>query len=255
VDCEACHDEVNAKGHAIFKGTPTNCVACHATDDAHQGQFGRDCQSCHSTSAWKPANFDHSRTRFQLTGAHANAACLSCHSQGFKSTSTSCVTCHIQDDPHAGQFGNDCQSCHSTQAWKPATFDHARASFQLTGAHTGVACKSCHTSGWSGTPSACVACHQEPSVHAGRFGTSCQDCHSTSAWLPAGYNGPHSFPMNHGDANSCQDCHTNNLTSWTCYTCHDQYEIEKKHNEEGIGDFSNCLRCHPNGREEEGDDD
>jgi len=255
VNCRACHDQTDSAGHRVFKGTPTNCVACHANDDAHKGQFGSDCQTCHSTNAWKPATFDHSRTSFQLTGAHANAACLSCHSKGFKGTSSACVSCHASDDAHNGQFGSDCQTCHSTNAWKPATFDHSRTGFQLTGAHANTACQSCHSSGYKGTPSACVSCHQEPAVHAGQFGTACQNCHTTSAWLPAGYNGPHNFPMNHGGANSCQDCHTSSLSSWTCYTCHDRNEIQQKHTEEGIGDFSNCISCHPNGSAEEGGGD
>ncbi len=51
---------------------------------------------------------------------------------------------------------------------------------------------------------------------------------------------------------TCKIC-----TRWSDYSCHEhnQSEINKKHQEEGIGDFSNCMRCHPNGNKEEGDDD
>ena len=34
--------------------------------------FPTQCQSCHNTGAWRPANFDHNATRFPLTGAHTS---------------------------------------------------------------------------------------------------------------------------------------------------------------------------------------
>jgi hypothetical protein len=107
-----------------------------------------------------------------------------------------------------------------------------------------------------GTPTSCAACHGEPAYHAGMFGgQSCSACHNTSRWTPARYDGPHSFPMNHGRGNnSCSDCHQPNLTTWTCYTCHERREIEHKHTEEGISNFSNCLRCHPTGQEDEAEE-
>jgi hypothetical protein len=46
------------------------------------------------------------------------------------------------------------------------------------------------------------------------------------------------------------------LNGYNCYDCHEhpQSEIEKKHTEEGISNFSNCVRCHPDGRKEEDDE-
>ena len=250
VECNDCHNQKDSSGHRIYRGTPRDCYSCHKDDDEHKGEFGTDCLSCHSTNGWVPSTFDHSKAVFPLTGAHIDAACKSCHTSGWKGTPTACVSCHTKDDQHKGQFGTDCQTCHSTSAWRPATFDHSRSSFKLTGAHVNTACKSCHTSGWKGTPTACASCHRD--AHGGQFGSSCSTCHSTSAWRPASYNGPHSFPMTHGRADSCSDCHPGGFRSWTCYTCHNQGEMANKHSEEGIGDFSNCLRCHPNGQKEEG---
>lgn len=248
VACQSCHQDL------AFKGTPQVCFACHSKVDAHNGQFGTDCAQCHSTTGWKPATFNHSLSAFPLTGAHVSASCQSCHGAGkFKGTPQDCYACHSGVDEHNGKFGANCGQCHSTSSWKGATFDHSLASFKLTGAHSQAACTSCHGNGqFQGMPSACVACHAEPGVHAGLFGTKCADCHNTSAWLPASYNGPHSFPMDHGGRNACSACHPNSLTSWTCYSCHDQGEIDHKHREEGISDYSNCLSCHPTGQEEEG---
>jgi hypothetical protein len=47
------------------------------------------------------------------------------------------------------------------------------------------------------------------------------------------------------------------LARYTCYGCHEhsRSEVESEHREEGIGNLSNCVRCHPTGREEEGGDD
>jgi hypothetical protein len=249
VNCQSCHSG------GKFKGTPTTCYACHKVDDHHNGQFGTDCGTCHSTQSWKGATFDHSRTAFQLTGKHSGLACQSCHNSGtFKGTPKDCYACHAKDDNHGGQFGTDCGTCHTTQSWQGASFDHSRASFQLTGAHAQVACTQCHSGGkFTGTPSACAACHAEPNFHMGVLGTDCGACHDTSRWKPASYNGSHTFPMNHGNPASCSTCHPSSLGSWTCYSCHDQGEITTKHQEENIGDFSNCIRCHPTGRKEGGD--
>jgi hypothetical protein len=32
-----------------------DCLSCHATDDVHLGQYGRQCDRCHSTTIWKGA--------------------------------------------------------------------------------------------------------------------------------------------------------------------------------------------------------
>ena len=243
VACSACH--INS----VFKGTPQTCSACHSSDDAHRGQLGSDCAQCHTTSAWKPSTFDHNNAAFKLTGAHGGVACASCHVNGIlRGTPTTCGACHAQDDNHNGKFGSNCGSCHSTSAWKPATFDHNLSNFPLTGAHANLACSQCHGNSIGTLPTACSACHDEPAYHSGMFsGQACSDCHSTLAWRPAQYNGPHNFPMNHGGANTCADCHQPNLTTWSCAVCHNQAKMNEKHQEVSNYD-GNCLNCHPTGR-------
>jgi hypothetical protein len=48
--CDACHrrppDEVKLK---------QDCLSCHAKDDVHLGQYGRQCDRCHGTTTWKGA--------------------------------------------------------------------------------------------------------------------------------------------------------------------------------------------------------
>ena len=96
----------------------------------------------------------------------------------------------------------------------------------------------------------CQACHSPPNNH---FAGQCSQCHNTGGWGGATFN--HSFPMDHGDANGrCDSCHTGGGTGWTCFGCHDQSKMDKKHNEKGIADYARrCLDCHGGGKG--GDDD
>ncbi len=250
--CDACHLGMSTMAELV--NTPTTCYACHAQDDAHQGQFGTDCAACHTPQGWKPASFDHNATNFPLTGGHLGVQCSACHVAGqYAGTPTTCYACHAQDDAHQGQFGTDCAACHTPQGWKPASFDHNATNFPLTGAHGTLPCVSCHASGtFAGLSTACASCHAEPTYHQGLFGLECAQCHTTNAWRPASFNGAHTFPMGHGGAQTCSSCHTTTLSTYTCYTCHDPAKTQKEHNKEGITDLSNCARCHPTGQE--GDD-
>ncbi len=255
-ECADCHNE-NLAG---FR--PEICANCHERLDAvyinrHTASFGQKCLACHD-GVDIFSNFNHDLTPFALSGKHTQVLCQGCHEgstsrQELQETATDCISCHMKDDPHHGQFGPNCAQCHTPQGWTPATFDHSLSIFPLTGAHQSVSCAGCHiNSVYKGTPTQCAACHTDSNFHHGLFGSDCAACHNTSGWLTVNYDRPHSFPQSHGDANSCRDCHPSTLGTWTCYTCHNQAEISKEHTEEGIGDFNNCLRCHPNGLE--GDD-
>jgi hypothetical protein len=220
VECAKCHTVPHQ-----FKGTPTDCYSCHLKDDKHKGQYGQSCVDCHTPATWAHDKLDHSLFAFKLTGAHATVDCMQCHQTGiFKDTPTNCFACHQKDDFHKGQYGQQCDLCHSTTAWKPSTFNHQTSSFPLTGAHVNAKCTGCHKNGqFQNTPAFCSGCHGDPAFHSGMFGTSCEKCHSTSNWN-AQYTGPHpSFGegggIHHGGA-SCTDCHTINLMSATCTKCH-----------------------------------
>ncbi len=97
LDCTSCH----ANNH--FKGTPANCYSCHSkdyngtTDPNHvKAGFPQDCSLCHSTTNWLGAKFDHSTTKFPLTGMHAQITCAQCHANGkYAGTPTDCSSCHL----------------------------------------------------------------------------------------------------------------------------------------------------------------
>jgi hypothetical protein len=251
VSCTACHQG------GSFQGTPQNCANCHGGRDIHGGGLGQDCARCHNPGGWGQVSFDHNQAAFRLVGAHTAVSCASCHASGnLKGVPQDCTSCHAGRDAHGGAYGANCAQCHTPNGWQGATFDHGLAAFPLTGKHNQVSCQACHRDGtYQGTPQNCSACHAEPTVHSGKFGTSCAQCHSTNGWLPAGYNGPHTFPMNHKGANgNCQTCHPDGLGSYSCYSCHNRDKINREHQEEGIGNIGNCVGCHPTGQEPEDDD-
>ncbi|MFT3893546.1 MAG: cytochrome c3 family protein [Anaerolineales bacterium] len=235
VPCTSCH--VNN----TYKGTPTNCYACHAKDDHHNGEFGTDCASCHKPTKWSEVTFDHANTGFPLTGQHGNVQCKACHANGYKGTPTNCFACHAKDDNHNGQFGTDCGSCHTTKSWAGATFDHSMTGFPLIGKHAGAPCQSCHSNGYKGTPTNCYACHAKDDNHNGQFGTDCGTCHTPKGWGGASFN--HSitgFPLDGKHAGlNCTKCHSGGSYSGlspSCTTCH-----EDKHNGQN---GPNCTECH-----------
>lgn len=115
VTCDACHTT------ARFKDTPRACVSCHRDEDSHDGRLGRTCSHCHTPNGWSFWNFDHdAQTNFPLTGAHFGLDCHACHTVRVEdkiALSSSCYSCHQDDDIHRGSFGRNCAQCHTTQTF------------------------------------------------------------------------------------------------------------------------------------------
>lgn len=248
--CSDCH------GQDITTFVSDSCQNCHGEMDivftkVHTLSFGTDCLNCHNGEN----KFDHNLAAFKLEGEHKEVPCENCHQNNlYKGTPTDCYSCHKNNDEHNGQFGTDCSACHTPSDWDNANFDHDRSNFQLTGEHANVACAECHKNGeFKGLDSTCLSCHAEPTQHAGQFGTDCVACHTTTAWVPAAFNGQHTFPLNHGEEGivACATCHPAGYKTYTCYGCHEHNEanIRAKHQEEGVSDFENCMECHADGRE------
>jgi len=154
--CFACHKKEDKWS---FRQIGEKCNDCH--QDIHKNYIdqkfypGSLCTTCHDVNTWEEIKiFDHSKTRFNLTGAHKKEKCAACHfkeengekKQKFRNLSIECAGCH--NDVHAGQFEVDgkveCTKCHKTTQWKPSTFDHNTAKFKLDGKHKDVACIKCH---------------------------------------------------------------------------------------------------------------
>lgn len=232
--CSSCHTG------GTYNGTPADCADCHANDDAHNGTFGTDCATCHGIDDWQNATFDHSRIGTQ--------DCIACHTAPDNHYPGACTLCHTDTSDfnifvfdHSVIGGQDCAACHAA----PAN-------------HYPGACVNCHQDtgnfrnvNFSHTGlTDCAACHAAPANH---YPGQCSACHNTSTFAGATFN--HTFPIYHEGANGdCATCHPGNDTrSYTCYSCHNQQEMMGKHSEEGIGDISNCVRCHADGREHDDD--
>lgn len=102
-------------------------------------------------------------------------------------------------------------------------------------------------------PHQCAACHEEPAVHAERFGLDCARCHTLAAWTPA-LLVRHVFALEHGGQGdiACQTCHVESYTQHTCYGCHDHLpeQMPEIHtNTEMTAELENCAACHPTGFE------
>jgi hypothetical protein len=183
VACGDCHGKEPARPEVTaYRFQNLSCQGCHR--DPHlSSSRAPGCLTCHNIQNWREvASFDHSTTRFELTGAHRGALCEQCHRLTalavgtrrvlFQNTPLDCAGCH--EDVHAGQFAKisaagDCAACHNNAKWKPSQFDHNKAGFQLTGAHAQVACRDCHTRTepvggrtvlfYKPTPKDCTSCH------------------------------------------------------------------------------------------------
>ena len=115
-ECDACHDS------HVFRDAPEACIDCHRNDEPHNGFFGTNCGFCHNPVAWPEWSFDHNlQTDFPLTGAHADADCESCHRRPLRNQTSLgryCADCHLSDDIHDGEFGPDCERCHSPESFR-----------------------------------------------------------------------------------------------------------------------------------------
>lgn len=247
VPCIACHLANK------YKSTPKECVSCHAPDDVHRGERGTNCGSCHATTGWKTARFDHEKeTGFALQGVHARVDCQDCHSTGNLKDKLprECAGCHRGEDSHRGRLGKDCGQCHGSEQWQPARFDHAKdAHWQLSGKHQSVDCHTCHTApiATQKLPTDCASCHHASDVHAGALGTRCDQCHTTSGWQATSFDHDlSSFPLlGLHVAVPCEQCHVTAKfkdVGQQCIDCHQRDDVHK-----GVLG-KECSRCHsPNG--------
>lgn len=213
-----------------------------------------------------------------LGGVHSHAElanrCAACHPRPFSGQhmATLCLACHrdVQQQidarrPLHGRLTQvqECRACHTEHAGPQAAitdlahFDHSVTAFALTGRHLTTRCALCHQDQvYKGTPRTCVACHAEPRVHLGRFGTDCARCHSTATWKePTMSLEFHKFPIRHGggkNRGACATCHTQapDYHSYTCYCCHrhDPDKTAEKHLKWNIVELHTCAKCHPTGR-------
>jgi hypothetical protein len=279
VECRECHTPGSGRGGALqLTGlTFDTCAACHANDDPHAGQFpGKGCDACHVEAGWKTMErFDHTATRYPLTGKHRNVVCDRCHAAmpGRPNTRqlrgldfAGCESCHAAEDPHDGRLGARCTECHATQGWRATRgaafereFDHAKTRFPLRGGHASLECATCHTPGRARAPGLaltfaaatrsrsypvpvaerCASCHTDE--HAGAFadspgGVECASCHVVDGWTPTQYD---IARHNRDAAYELTGAHL----AAPCVACHDNPSLGQKALQFRIA-RQDCLACH-----------
>ena len=282
--CNRCHsaqhisqsDRATIKvndSNKTFLGVSTSCVTCH--QDEHKGRLGENCLQCHTYNDWKTVSvgqFDHSKTRYPLTGSHAQVACEKCHTPGPDSKPRyvgiafgKCSDCH--SDPHRGSFTQGCQSCHTTGGWKRVSthavnerFDHSKTEYPLLGKHATVECSQCHAGGDFKKPlvfQKCMDCHR-PDPHSGQFakrndGGECASCHTVDGFKPSTFtvkeHATAAYPLEGGHAMvQCSGCHIPKgkdtlfkIKFQRCTDCHSD-----KHSGQFAAApyFNACDRCH-----------
>jgi len=266
--CADCHTDGN------YRGTTHECAACHAKvlPAVH---YPGVCSLCHSTSAWKPASFNHTGAKDCLSchtkdepANHFAGQCSRCHTTvawlpaNMDHTGlTNCISCHAKDKP-ANHWPGQCSGCHTTKAWKPPVVNHSLFSnlgcdvcHRPPANHFPFACAACHkdTTNWKNVQvdhslfgdTDCVACHQPPANH---YPLPCHNCHKdTTNWKNVQFD--HSFIGNM----DCSVCHPRpaNHFGAPCTTCH--HDTTNWHNVQFNHPFpmnhgganGNCAVCHP----------
>jgi len=278
--CLECHTEIQRRVSAhtgyharAYKASPTeaDCARCHLE---HNG-------AKFSLIRLQRKDFNHAaQTGFALEGRHAQQNCESCHSakriatdarreikvknldHSFLGLRRNCAGCH--NEPHGGQLGTECTTCHSQVEWKPTPgFNHARTKFPLTGSHQAVACQNCHgpkpteqAARYKGLAfNGCQNCHSDPhrgAFQEAKFKGACDACHTTSGWK----NNRPSQNFNHeGTAFPLRGKHS----AVTCGQCHKDADFHRPvaharcqdcHQDQHKGQFaaraagSDCAACH-----------
>lgn len=246
IACENCH--VTSKFDDPLE---KECVACHRSDDDHQGLNGVECGKCHKSTDWAESFFDHGQdSKFPLLGRHKEQVCQACHKGPVYDVllEVECIGCHENDDIHKGDQSTDCGHCHQESGWNDdVIFDHDFTLFPLIGLHAVAPCEACHVSaGFHDSGSRCTDCHEGEDLHDGGLGSECNTCHNPNDWQlwDFDHNTATEFLLDgkHTDL-ACRSCHRSkgNFQAelpMQCAGCHRRDDIH-------AGQFgSDCGRCH-----------
>jgi len=179
--CTTCHTKVRDIIETI------DCVHCHSDGNhdelaAHIEEYGINCFECHDGQDRMINGFDH-QPYFSLQAGHAELTCADCHTEKkYVGMGTTCSTCHLEPDLHAGVFGTTCEYCHTTQAWTPAVL--VQHKFELKHGDEEIdTCETCHGGNYTEYP--CGTCHNEGEIISVHFSLGihviqdCIACHPT----------------------------------------------------------------------------
>jgi hypothetical protein len=172
VGCTDCHQPDSPNSVAARIGTdpaPRRCVDCHGPAHAPGGTAlplatpaaAMDCAACHDAAGF-PRDFgadEHRSAGYPLDGAHAEAACATCHTEERAreplrgEPMDRCTDCHGRPHGPSGDAlplahrADDCARCHTPEAAFQRGFgveEHLTAGVRLDGKHAAASCASCH---------------------------------------------------------------------------------------------------------------
>jgi hypothetical protein len=278
VSCAACHitgdpRQPRRTGVPIdgwtFKNLPLTCTTCHA--DPHLGQLGAKCDACHTLAApkFQVAQFDHARSTFVLTGAHAAVECAKCHKKEtgafpagsgtatrFKGLAKDCTICHR--DPHLGQLGSRCDTCHTPASFKIPRYTHITKATLFVGRHATLDCAACHKEEEGQFPAGrgaavryklgattCATCHADP--HRGALGAGCAQCHTPQAWktISRAFHKVTTLPLEGRHLmTDCAACHMGGVIKGTPTRCYDCHWIRRQDDRFKTALGNDCETCH-----------
>ena len=269
-NCASCHDGSISIGKSIghvqteLIQANLDCSSCHITStfNTFTGTFDHDpqvvdnsCASCHNTGIALPKKVNHipaqtecsqchvdtsiggfiSSTFFANVHTNITSGCEGCHSGQFSTTSTNLYGKPGNHLP----TGQDCDVCHTNNAFNPSIFNHSGITGNCTSCHDGsgnhvaagalgktpthpattVDCGSCHAIGngftdgtfdHTGIMNNCASCHGDsptatpvgPRKNIGHIPTTqdCSICHVPGTFTTAVFD-------HTGIVNNCASCH------------------------------------------------
>jgi hypothetical protein len=202
-----------------------------------------DCFACHAP----------------LRGA-ATARCVACHETaaiGLRTTKGQPLpaSTRMKVSFHQDLLQGDCMACHSDHRGAHPLPSQQRFSHALLQPAVRTQCDSCHR-------------RPDDRLHRAVDG-DCAQCHGTQAWKPATFDHDRHFVLDRDHKVDCITCHRSStgatgsvgkagasaiadFSQYTCYGCHEHTpaKIRAEHEEEGIRDFRDCVRCHRSAQEE-----
>jgi hypothetical protein len=237
--CDTCHTStttfvVLTMNHTGLAG---QCSTCHSGAYVSQNAQAKSashvpttqqCDSCHrSTTSWATVTFNHAGTTPPTTIGGHTCASAGCHVAGGRGLPK--PTRHV---PTTGA----CDNCHTNfVAFAPATMNHTGTNGQ---------CSTCHNGAYTS-----VNALGKPSGHVTTT-QSCDACHSTAAWTPAGFS--HSGVA----AGTCVNCHNGTTatgkisghipTTASCDQCHRTsawMPLLTPYSHSGVT-VGSCANCH-----------
>ena len=157
---------------------------------AHGEEYGARCVGCHDGQD-RMMGFEHEQV-YVLAGGHEGVDCAECHAGlEFGGELRACVACHEDPEVHVGEFGLECDRCHTAAGWAPAQL--TRHLFGLEhGEGVEVGCEVCHEGSY--VAYTCYGCHEHQEAEMEELHQEegieelepCGACHPTGAAGEAG---------------------------------------------------------------------